>query len=358
MAKRPAYVRWPAGVAVCLLAALGFSRFGPFAPKNRPESNARPLLEFAGPTMGTHYTVKVIAALDPSGRDQLRQAIHESVDSIDRMMSTWKPDSELSRFNRHADTSPFPVSPEMIQIFQDARAVSEASRGAFDVTVGPIVNAWGFGPEKKSSPPPDEEIAGLLERVGFEMIEIDVESSTLRKTRPDLYCDLSGIAQGFAADKTAEMLESMGYQDYMVDISGEFRAKGLNASGEPWQIAIELPDAPERTAKLVVPLSDRALATSGDYRNYFEKDGTRFSHEIDPITGRPIGHKLASASVIMDRCSLADAYATALMVLGPDKGLELAARLHLPAFLLVRNDAGGFDSLETPEFATIINSKE
>ena len=168
-----------------------------------------------------------------------------------------------------------------------------------------------------------------------------------------MYCDLSAIAQGFAADKLAGVLDDQGLHDYMIDVSGEIRAKGQNTENQPWQIAIERPDAPERTPYLVVPLENRSLATSGDYRNYFEKDGKRYSHEIDPGTGRPITHRLASVSVVADSCAVADAYATALIVLGPDKGYDMAVRQGLAAFFLVRNDQGGFDERETPAFAAL-----
>jgi thiamine biosynthesis lipoprotein len=299
--------------------------------------------------MGTHFTVK-LRHDDRKVVDTASSRIPEVLNKIDAMMSTYKPDSELSRFNQHQSTEPFKVSPEMIEIFQAARKVSDATNGAFDITVGPIVNAWGFGPEKKTTPPSDAEIAELLPRVGYKMVSIDAASSTLRKERPDIYCDLSGIAQGYAADKIAAMLDELGIANYMIDISGEFRTRGTNDSGQPWQIAIERPDAPERTAQLVVPLSNMSLATSGDYRNYREENGVRFSHEIDPATGRPIQHKLASASIITDRCTLADAYATALMVLGPEKGPALAEQEGLAVYLLVRNAQGDFDEVQSTKF--------
>lgn len=300
--------------------------------------------------MGTHYTVKVRD--EGSDPELVGQRIQETLDRIDNMMSTYKTDSELSRLNQNQSTEPFKVSPEMIEIFQAAREVSEATGGAFDITVGPIVNAWGFGPEKKTSPPTDAAIAELLPRVGYKMVSADATASTIRKERPDIYCDLSGIAQGYAADEVAKLLDELGVENYMIDISGEFRTRGFNERGEPWQIGIERPDAPERTAQLVVPLSNMSLATSGDYRNYREENGLRLSHEIDPATGHPIQHKLASATIITERCTLADAYATALMVLGPEKALALANEKGLAVYLLVRNDSGSFDELQSNKFET------
>ena len=302
-----------------------------------------------GPTMGTHFTVKIANSPSAAATKDAAERIVKLLDTIDSMMSTYKPDSELSRFNQLQSTEPFKVSPEMIEVFQLAREVSDATDGAFDITVGPIVNAWGFGPEKHDQPPTDADIAALMPRVGYKMIEIDPAGSTLRKTRPDIYCDLSGIAQGYAGDKIAEMLDGMNIANYMIDISGEMRTRGVNDRGQPWRIAIERPDAPERTPQLVVPLTNISLATSGDYRNYREIDGKRFSHEIDPKTGRPIQHGLASASIVTDKCALADAYATALMVLGPEKGYALAVEKGFPAYFLVRNATGGFDELQTPK---------
>ncbi|MDZ4858660.1 MAG: FAD:protein FMN transferase [Candidatus Hydrogenedentes bacterium] len=308
-----------------------------------------------GPTMGTRFTVKIERARDEATIDAASRRIPEVLGAIDSMMSTYKPDSELSRFNQHQDTSSFPVSPEMIEVFQAARVVSEASGGAFDITVGPIVNAWGFGPEQRSAPPADSEINALLPRVGYLMVEIDAASSSLRKARPDIYCDLSGIAQGYAADRVAKMLDELGVADYMIDVSGEFRTRGRNDRGDSWQIAVERPDAPERTAHLVVPLSDKSLATSGDYRNYRERDGKRVSHEIDPKTGQPIAHGLASVTVVTDNCALADAYATALIVMGPEKGFALASEKGMAVFFLVRNADGGFDERRTPQFDALVN---
>lgn len=305
---------------------------------------------FEGATMGTHYTVKLVGARTKAVADDASKKTQSLLDKIDSMMSTYKPDSELSRFNQHQSTEPFKVSPEMIEIFQLAREVSDTTNGAFDITVGPIVNAWGFGPEKRKDPPTDAEIAEIMPRVGYKMVSIDVENMTLRKERADIYCDLSGIAQGYAADQIADALDELGIANYMIDISGEFRTAGTNAEGKPWQIAIERPDTPERTAQLVVPLSNACLATSGDYRNYREIDGKRFSHEIDPATGKPVQHKLASASIITERCALADAYATALMVLGPDKGLALAEQRHWPVYMLVRNAQNDFAEVQSAAF--------
>jgi thiamine biosynthesis lipoprotein len=174
----------------------------------------------------------------------------------------------------------------------------------------------------------------------------------VRKARPDAYVDLSGIAQGFGADRVAAALEARGFGDFLVDVSGEVRAQGVNAEGVPWRIGIERPDAPDRMPHLVVPLAGQALATSGDYRNWFEHDGRRYSHEIDPALGAPVTHRLASVSVVHADCALADAWATALFVLGPERGLAAAEREGLAAYFITRAP-GGFVEHQTPAFAAL-----
>ncbi|MFA6239554.1 MAG: FAD:protein FMN transferase [Candidatus Hydrogenedentales bacterium] len=350
--SKPNVLRPAIALAGLLVAGAVFALImGRIEPASTPAGTT---IEINGSTMGTTYTVKLVTFNEAADRERMDKAaaeVRKVLDDIDARMSTYKPDSELSRFNQHSDTTPFPVSKDMIGIFEEARRISELSGGAFDITVGPLINAWGFGPEKRSEIPTDEQIAALMPRVGYKKVEIDAAASTIRKTQPDVYCDLSAIAQGFAGDKVAETLDALGIQHYMVDVSGEMRTRGGNATGNAWQIAIERPEPSlERTVQLVVSLSNMALATSGDYRNYFEKDGKRFSHEIDPTTGKPITHNLASASVITDRSMTADALATALIVLGPEKGYELAMSQNLAAFFIIHDASGGFVERSTPAF--------
>ncbi|MCC6489602.1 MAG: FAD:protein FMN transferase [Candidatus Hydrogenedentes bacterium] len=315
-------------------------------------SQSPAVYHLTGPTMGTTYSVKVLPREEGEDRAaELRKVIEDVLARIDIEMSTYRPDSELSRFNNHAEMTPFPVSPELAGVFAQARKVSEASGGAFDVTVGPLVDAWGFGPEGFAvQPPSDEELAKLHERIGYQKVEIDAEANTLRKLQPDVACDLSAIAPGFAADKVLDAITALGYTNLMVDVGGEIRAEGRNDRGQPWQIAIEKPLTNERAIERIVSLDGISLATSGDYRNYFEQDGVRMSHLIDPRTNKPIAHKLASASVLHKECALADGYATAMMVLGPEEGYEVAVRENLAVFFIIRDDAGGFVEKATPEF--------
>ncbi|HSN53344.1 MAG TPA: FAD:protein FMN transferase [Candidatus Sulfomarinibacteraceae bacterium] len=295
-----------------------------------------------GSAMGTGFTVKVVV---PEGADVSQEgvaaAVREVVDEVDRAMSTYLPDSELSRFNRHG-TDPFPASDALREVISEALRVARLSDGAFDITVGPLVDAWGFGPTPRDQPPGEVEIAALLAATGSEYLVVDPERGTLRKLRPGLGGDLSAIAKGYGVDRVAERLLELGLGDHMVEIGGEVRAAGVNADGQVWRIGVERPEPRRRSVWTAVPLADLAMATSGDYRNYVESDGVRISHTIDPRTGRPISHSLASVTVLHPSCMTADALATALNVLGPDQARALADREGLAVLLLVRDPAGSF----------------
>ncbi|MBX7255043.1 MAG: FAD:protein FMN transferase [Candidatus Hydrogenedentes bacterium] len=356
--KKPHVLRPAIALAGLLIAGAVFALItGRIEPTSAPAGTT---VEVTGSTMGTTYIVKLVTFNEAADREKFAKAtdqIRAVLAEVDNQMSTYKPDSELSRFNQHADLTPFPVSKDLLTVFQESQRISELSGGAFDITVGPLVNAWGFGPEKTSELPTDEQIAALKQRVGYKKIEIDAANSTLRKTQPDVYCDLSAIAQGFACDKVVEALDAMGIQHFMVDVSGEIRTRGGNANGKVWQIAIERPESGiQRTVQLAIPLSNKAIATSGDYRNYFEREGKRYSHEIDPNTGKPITHNLASVSVITDKSMTADGLATALIVLGPEKGYELAASQNLAAFFIIHDASGAFVVRSTPAFDAIEKS--
>jgi thiamine biosynthesis lipoprotein len=313
---------------------------------------APPAAEFRGETMGTFYSVKLaVEDLPAEARDAIQAAIQERLDRVNRLMSTYLPDSELSRFNRYAANEPFPVAPETLEVFRIAREVSELSGGAFDVTVGPLVAAWGFGPSERAAvPPTEEELARLRSRVGFERIEIDAAAGTLTKTRADVVCDLSAIAKGYAVDRVAAALRELGFADFLVEVGGEVRAQGHRPDGAVWRVAIEKPDSDPRGVFEVIALRDMALATSGDYRNYYEVGGRRISHTIDPRTGRPVEHSLASVSVLDSEAVRADALATALDVLGPEAGYSLAEREGLAAYFIVRREDGSFAAFATPAF--------
>ncbi|MFB1489052.1 MULTISPECIES: FAD:protein FMN transferase [unclassified Thiocapsa] len=215
------------------------------------------------------------------------------LDQVIAEISTYEPTSELSRLNANPGTDWIPISPELHALIAEGQRIADLSNGVFDITVGPLVNRWGFGPESRPDElPTPEQIQAARERVGWRKLELRASPPALRKARGDVYIDLSALGEGYDADRVAAALDALGATDYMVAVAGTIRAKGLNAKGQPWAIAIEeqLPD--QRAVHRVVPVSDQAISTSGDYRNFFEKGGKRFSHEIDPATGAPIERNL------------------------------------------------------------------
>jgi thiamine biosynthesis lipoprotein len=287
--------------------------------------------------MGTTWSVQITHP--PADLDQaaLYERIGAELAAVNDRMSTYQADSELSRFNAADTTDWFPVSAELTRLVDTAIAVSTLTDGAFDVTVGPLVNLWGFGPEVKADQlPAQAEIDAALARVGWHLLATRADPPALRKAQADLYVDLSAIAKGYGVDRLADLLEDAGITDYLAEIGGELRGRGLNAAGEPWRIAIERPDAARRAVLRVVALTDLGMATSGDYRNFFELGGKRYSHTIDPVTGRPVDHQLASVTVLAERCAEADAWATALLVLGPERGMTLANDRGLVALFVER----------------------
>jgi thiamine biosynthesis lipoprotein len=320
-------------------------------PISAPAGGNEPrLVEFSGPTMGTWFTVKLVDPPTSIDVETLEAGVGDVLASVDALMSTYRSDSELSRLNRFDEPDWFGVSPDTAAVIDAALHVGRLTGGAFDVTVSPLVNLWNFGPVRRTEDrvPSAAEIDDVMARIGFEKIEVRLSPPAVRKERDDLSIDLSGIAKGFAVDRVADRLRQDKIQNYMVDVGGEVKALGHNANGDPWRIGVESPKSDQRPIR-VIPLDDLAVATSGDYRNYFEQDGVRYCHLIDPRSGRPIGHKLASVSVIGPDCARADALATALMVLGPDDGYNLAVKEDLAALFLVKTDAG-FVEKTTPRF--------
>ncbi len=310
---------------------------------------------FEGPTMGTTFAVRVVADdLDDARVAALRTTIEQTLAGVDERMSTYRPESEVSRFNRAHTTDPFRVSADTLAVLRHALEISELTDGAFDVTVAPLVDAWGFGPAgEPSALPTERDIERLRRRVGFRQLRIEPATSSLRKLVPRLSCDLSALAKGYAVDRVAERLRAEGLGSYLVEVGGEVRAAGLSPRGDAWRVGIERPGPGPPAVQRLVRLRDRALATSGDYRNYYEVAGRRVSHTIDPRSGRPVDHGLASVSVVEPLCVRADAIATALGVLGPDAGYELAVAQGWAALLIVRHDDGTLRERETPAFTAL-----
>jgi thiamine biosynthesis lipoprotein len=256
-------------------------------------------------------------------------------------MSTYIEDSELSGINQSNSSDWLPVSGELYAVLDAALAMSQVTDGAFDVSIGGLVNLWGFGPEPGSDRIPDNsELERRLANSGFQKIELRLTPRAVKKAAPGIYLDLSAIAKGYAVDRVAEYLEQAQIEHYLVDIGGEIRARGRNQSGQAWRIGIEKPLVDSREAGWVVGLENISMATSGDYRNFFMHEGRRYSHTIDPATGWPVSHPLVSVSVVSPSTMMADALATALLVMGPEKGFNFAETRAIPALFISRAENG------------------
>jgi thiamine biosynthesis lipoprotein len=308
------------------------------------------LTEFDGDTQGTTYHIKVVDLPSTLSPETARSAIEAELDDVTRHLSTYTPDSELSQFNRSRGTGWVPASAGLVQVLAEARTISELSHGAYDVTVGPLVDLWGFGPGDTGERIPSEaEIDAARARVGYTHLDTRPVPPAIRKDIPDLFVDVNSIAQGYTVDRVAERLDQLGIANYLVEIGGELRGKGLNQLGGHWRIGIERPTPGERAVYTIIRIADVGVSTSGDYRDYFERDGRRYSHTIDPHTGRPVSHRLASVTVVSETTMRADALSTALMVLGPDDGYRVAEQAGLAACFIINTD-GGFTDRETTAF--------
>lgn len=304
----------------------------------------------SGETMGTTYTVKYLN----SPQDKLPNAttiqaeLNTLLHDINQQMSTYQVDSEISRFNQmKASQGAMPISADFATVLNEAIRLNQVTEGALDVTIGPLVNLWGFGPDKRvNKTPTPNELAQAISSIGLDKIHLTLpqgkQPALLSKQTDHVYLDLSSIAKGFGVDKLAQYLDKLGIQNYLVEIGGELRAKGKNPQKEAWHIGIEHPQmAHKQTSQIVVPLNNQALATSGDYRNFhLDEQGKRLSHIIHPITHQPINHQLASISVITDSAMTADGLSTGLFVLGEERALALAEQHKLAIFLIIKTEHG------------------
>ena len=310
-------------------------------------------LELRGPAMGTTYSVIVTRRPGGVGADDIQAEVTAALADADRHLSGWNDASEVSRFNASRAPGWQPVSATLFDVVAQARAVSVASGGAFDITVAPLVSAWGFGAGAGGDTPAPsaEALQRLLARVGFGRLELRADPPALRKAVPELELDLDGIAPGWAVDRIAERLEGLGVRDYLVELGGEVRGRGRSPGARPWRIAVETPLAGARRPQTVIEIEQAGVSTSGDYREFREIDGRRISHTIDPRSGEPVGHGLAAVTVVCGSVAEADAWATALMVLGRAEGLALAERLGLAALFIERGARPGeFVASQTPQF--------
>lgn len=341
------------------------------------------LKHFQGYTMGTTYSISYAATLFSDPVKAVQADVERALEAINDKMSTYRPDSELMQFNHAPVGKPFKASDELVNLVHRSLYFSRISDGAYDVTVGPLVNLWGFGPSEKDSQQPekampagqdgaardgtvdpvlwmlanyptevpsDESISAALDRVGYKFLTVDTDHDTMTRHK-DLFVDLSSIAKGYGVDVVGQTLKRRGINNYMVEIGGEVLVHGSKPDGDAWRLGIR---GPAMTAggmpRLVVTIGNRALATSGDYLNYFEINGQKFSHMINPRTGRPEVSRLAEVAVIADSAATGDALATMFMVLGDKKGLELANREGIAAYFTYHSKDGGFESVSSEAF--------
>ena len=320
------------------------------------------VVSFTGQTMGTRYKVSLAAKAPssqwPTDTNHVRRLVNQKLDEINRQMSTYDPESEISRFNQSESNEWFPVSDETAFVVAFALEIGARTEGAFDPTIGPVVNVWGFGPgQQKEVVPSEQAILKALARIGYQKLEVRKDPPALRKSNPGIYLDLSAIAKGYAVDQVTELLKAQGFGGTLVEIGGEVRTTGSKPDLSPWRIAIEKSEHSPQPFQQVLELSDAALATSGDYYNFFVKDGIRYSHSIDPQTGRPVHHALAVVSVQADTCMEADALATALLVMGTDRGYDWCIQ-HAVAGLFQYRHRLAIDTRSTPRFRQLYGIAE
>lgn len=317
-------------ISLVVLAALTVWRVG-FGPSERPSA----LAEFSGEAWGTTWSVKLDHDLTDEERARVDRVVANELERVDALMSTWRDDSELSRLNAAPVGEPMAISSETLEVLELSRRVSESTQGAYDVTIGPLVAAWGFGADAGApEPPADEVLAAARARVGQSGLVLDTEAGTATRAVDGLGVDLSAVAKGYGVDRLSDAISAAGFGRHLVEIGGELRAGAAKEDGSPWRIAVEMPDARTRAVFGVLELTDEGIATSGDYRNFYEVDGVRYAHLIDPRTGRPVTHSGASVTVIHAETADADAWATALSILGPDEGFRVAEAEGLTALFI------------------------
>jgi thiamine biosynthesis lipoprotein len=310
-------------------------------------------------TMGTTYQVKLAqVSLSHKELETLRAKVDSALTEVNRQMSTYDPESEISQFNNFRDTTTFEVSPEFVRVVEEALKVYESSDEAFDITVAPLVNLWGFGSKgNRITPPNKKEINAILKKIGSSQLEID-SNTKIKKRIPELQLDLSAIAKGYGVDVVTQVLSHEQVENFMVEIGGEVYAQGLKANGVYWRIGIDTPNLhsmPGQNIQEILSLKDVAIATSGDYRNFFEYEGKIFSHTINPKSGFPVKHNLASVTIVARNCMKADALATAIMVMGKEKGFRYIETIpNAEAFFIVRKTKDSYETFQSSGFGKYI----
>lgn len=308
------------------------------------------LVHHQGSTMGTTYSIKYVGSSQNSG--EVKVLIDKALLKFDLEMSNWNPDSWVSLFNTAYRTGDFEVSENVAEIIQLSLDLHQKSSGAFDISVSPLIDLWGFAQQKSERLPNPEVIEKLKNRVGSEHLKLDQENLNLHKSKASLQINCSALAKGFGVDLIAKLLEEkVQCQNFMVEIGGEVRCKGKPPTRDSWRLGIRQPDSKKPGLYGIVDLNNQSLATSGDYHNFFEIDGKRYSHIIDPRTGRPVEHQLCSVSIISPSCALSDGLATACLVLGVEQGMELIKKYpEAQALMIERLDNGKLKRTMSPGF--------
>jgi len=331
---------WLFCLSFCLLLALAPAGCG---------SGGSDTVKLTGATMGTTWSLVYVPAEGLPGEESVHSGVQAVLDAIEASMSTYREDSEISRLNRADPGTWFQLSADMMRVLMTAIRVGAASGGAYDITVGPLVALWGFGPgERIAQPPAAEAIAARLSQVGQDRLSFNLHGGSVLKRR-QLAVDLSSLAKGYAVDRAAQWLAQNGIDRFLLEVGGEMKLAGLSGRGDPWRIAIERPESGGRVVARTLALTDAAIATSGDYRNFFEYQGRRYSHTLDPRTGWPVEHDLISVTVVHDSAMLADAWATALGVLGGDRGMAVAQEQGLAVYF-IRRTGDALEHSHSPAF--------
>ncbi|QIZ75607.1 FAD:protein FMN transferase [Ferrimonas lipolytica] len=313
------------------------------------------VVKIEGSTMGTSYHISWVG--DAAQAQQLQTKIDDRLVAVNQSMSHWQPDSLISRFNHYDSTEPMTIDHDFATVMAESIWLAEQTERALDVTIAPIIDLWGFGPQGQvEQAPSPREIAMAQALSGINKVSLN--DLALSKSEPLLTLNLSAIAKGFGVDVVADLLEQHQIGSYMVEIGGELRLRGTKPAGKPWRIAIERPDPAGRELFQVIEPGNMAVATSGDYRNFFEENGTRFSHLIDPRSGAPITNRLASVTVLSPSCMRADGFATAFSIMGTEASLAYANEHKMPVMLIEKSISGQFNTFYSDAFKTYVNDSE
>ena len=333
------------GIGVFHLPSLAILLFSLFACT----SDAPVSIKLQGPTMGTHWSVQIASELPAAALDSLHSSIRIELERINGLMSTWDPTSELSQFNTMQSTELVELHADTLTVIDASLRVSELTEGAYDVTLGALIDLWGFGADMaRVAVPVAAAVATARDRVGYQKLRR--QGSRISKQHPALRIDLSSLAKGFAVDQIGLLIEAAGVENYIVEIGGEVRTRGNSADGSAWRIGIEQPDG---KADAGLAVHNAHIASSGSYRNYRQVAGQRYTHIIDGRTGQPITHELVAVTVLHESTMLADAWATALLVIGADAAMGLASSQNLAMQLTVKT-ASGFKLQQTDSFAASV----